>query len=507
MKWNWRDHDIIVSRFLDPDLLKSRSKVQESRSPILHREMLLFLAKETAAICPIVGLDAWAGPSWNLAKLVLMANEQLGFAPAQMIPHENSLALLANMVTASEGSRFSSWRHKMVRTALMLTQLLEHNPKLLNQFDVASLFREVTGIPLRTYLSLILGVATKKLSEEKQTEMLPPPFQIDDQWFRETIVSQEELSAFLNDVSATPDQLTEAAKAASTHVSDFRCLAAAPLIHVSNQYIPVDFDLLIDKAYSGIFWRLLGALSDKKEQSRFIAFWGSVFEEYVNWVLENSVRDPINRFIKDPKYSDDPNAQVCDAIIVSGSTACFLEYKGSMFKADAKYSGDPWKLKSEIDLKLVGDAENRKGLLQLSKAISDVCGPDARKVEGLDLSGITKIYPVLVVRDEIALTFCFNQYLAFRFKRVCPRQKGKTITPLFVLGIDDLERVANYLDVTPLRAILDARWKADRNLVAPFFSVPISVTPDAVRRPPKVILQGLDLVYSMTHKVMFGRDS
>jgi hypothetical protein len=435
----------------------------------------------------------------------LMANEQLGFASAQRIPGEDGLGMLANMITSSEGSRFSSWRHKMARTALMMTNVLERNSELILQFDVAGLFQEITGVPLRTYLSLILSVATKKLSEQRQAEMLPPPFQIDGQWFRETIVAQAELAAFLNDVSSTPDQLTKDTKATHTHVSDFRCFAATPLIHILDQYIPVDFDFLIDKAYSGIFWKLLGSLHGQKEQSRFIAFWGSVFEEYANWVLEDSVREPSNRFLKDPRYFDDPSAQVCDAIIVSGSSACFLEYKGSMFKADAKYTGDPWKLKSEIDLKLVGDAENRKGLLQLSKAISEVCGPNARKVKDLDLSGITKIYPVLVVRDDIALSFWFNHYLAFRFRGVRPREKGKTITPLFVLGIDDLERVANYLDSIPLSAILDARWRADKDLIAPFFSVRNSAIPDAIRRQSKVISQGSDLVYSMTNKVMFGR--
>ena len=433
-----------------------------------------------------------------------MANEQLGFPAAKKIPHENNLALLANIVTASEGSRFSSWRHKMVRTALMLTYVLEKRPELLKQFDVFELFRNVTGIQLRTFLSMIFAVATKHLTEKQREGQLPDLYQIDDQWFRNTIVSAPVIAAFLADVSATPDQLTAGIKASNTHVSDFRGISSTPIINFSNQYVPIGFDFLMDKAYSGVFWKVLGALRDRKEQDRFISFWGSVFEEYVNWVLEGSIDPSVNQFIRDPRYCDEPGAQVCDGIIISGNVACFLEYKGSMFKAEAKYTGDPHELKKEIDLKLIGKEDNRKGLLQLSKAIAEVGGAKKRQIEGVDSSLITKIYPVLIVRDEIALAFCFNEYLDFRFRQICSRQRGKTITPLFVLGIDDLERIANYLDKIPLHKILRARWKADPQLAAPFFTVKNSLMPEAPHRAPKVIIQGLDLVSQMTKEIMFG---
>jgi len=79
----------------------------------------------------------------------------------------------------------------------------------------------------------------------------------------------------------------------------------------------------------------------------------------------------------------------------------------------------------------------------------------------------------------------------------------RTVTPLFVLAIDDLERIAEYLDRKPLYAVLEARWRRDKTLSAPFSMVENPAMADAGSRPPRVALEGIELVAQMVSKVMF----
>jgi hypothetical protein len=113
----------------------------------------------------------------------------------------------------------------------------------------------------------------------------------------------------------------------------------------------------------------------------------------------------------------------------------------------------------------------------------------------------------LVVRDDIALTFCFNEYLNFRFHQIIQRKKNsRVITPLFVLAIDDLEKIASHLVKVPLSKILEDRWRNDRRLVAPFFGVQNDSMPKADITVAEFTRTGLDVVASLTSQIMFARN-
>jgi len=339
--WNWFRHDALVRRYLLPLLLTTPSRAQPGRIPILHRHLFLFLIKEATVRCPVIGLDPWTERN-DLTTLILMANDHLGFPQAQRIPGENNLALLATLVVAGETSRLPAWRHKMVRTALILKYVLEKDSALLAEFDLFGQFERAVGLPLNTYISMIFALATKHLGDQPTPDQLPASYSIGRNWFRDTIVPPEQATAFFRDVSATIDELAVMIGSTPTHLSDFRAFIAKPLLQIGDSYYAVDFDFLASKADNGIFWKVVSSLPTKREQDKFIAFWGKVFEHYANWLFERfATSAEINRVLIDPRYADDETNQACDAIIVSGTVACFLEYKGSVFKADSKYTGDP----------------------------------------------------------------------------------------------------------------------------------------------------------------------
>jgi hypothetical protein len=76
-----------------------------------------------------------------------------------------------------------------------------------------------------------------------------------------------------------------------------------------------------------------------------------------------------------------------------------------VFSANAKYGNDLGALKEEIDKKLIGqEGGDRKGVRQLAHGISNVF-QHGQSLQGVDPSTITKVYPLLITRDEIGSTF------------------------------------------------------------------------------------------------------
>ena len=65
-----------------------------------------------------------------------------------------------------------------------------------------------------------------------------------------------------------------------------------------------------------------------------------MFEDYVVWLFETYASQKQNTVYSAPKYADDPTKQICDAIIVCGSTAILVEAKLATCRTDIRYSGD-----------------------------------------------------------------------------------------------------------------------------------------------------------------------
>ena len=100
----------------------------------------------------------------------------------------------------------------------------------------------------------------------------------------------------------------------------------------------LDYEFAQGKLESGVLWRLLNGL-DKEQREPYLSFWGSVFEDYVSWLFETYAASGKNTFYSAPRYEDGSNEQICDAIIVRGSTAILIESKLATCRADIRYSG------------------------------------------------------------------------------------------------------------------------------------------------------------------------
>jgi hypothetical protein len=196
-----------------------------------------------------------------------------------------------------------------------------------------------------------------------------------------------------------------------------------------------------------------------------------VFEKYVHRLLHQSVDGLINQYYESPKYAGRESEQVCDGIILcKGYAAVFMEYKGSMFRADAKWSGNVTLLEQELQTKLVGGEGGRpKGVRQLANAISNVFG-SGQKISGLALGSVSKVYPLLVTYDEIGDAWFLASYLKEAFKKAVNRTRMRvTVTPIFCTSADHLESLGGVLNKIALSEILEGRYKQDRSLKMPLW--------------------------------------
>jgi hypothetical protein len=74
-------------------------------------------------------------------------------------------------------------------------------------------------------------------------------------------------------------------------------------------------------------------------------------------------------------------------------------------------------LRTEIESKLIGERDRRKGPRQLAEAIQRIAAAPRDIVAGLDLSQVVTCFPVLIIRDDLGSAMFVNEYLNERFQQ------------------------------------------------------------------------------------------
>src|SRR5208337_4012755 len=303
----------------------------------------------------------------------------------------------------------------------------------------------------------------------------PGDFVLTQGWYRTTPVLPRVLCMFLEEISATVDQFRALLGRKEQAPNDFTCFKSKPLLRDGDNYFLIDPIFLAETSESGMFWQINEA-QPRASRLRFHASWGLAFERYINWLVTESADGVKNRFRPNPRFADS-GEEVCDAVVVCGNSALFLESKGATFTADAKYGSEPGKLRKEIEEKFIHDDKREVGIGQLALHIEQAFNRKSpRRIDGLDLAGIDKVFPVLVTRDDIGAALVMNAYLAFRFRQLFHRKAvSVTVTPPFSLSSQDIEMICGYLRDVAFSDLLEERYRNDRNLLSTFWAVDNSI--------------------------------
>jgi hypothetical protein len=438
---------------------------------VFSRLTLLYVLKQACLACPEEGLDLTTEPSKNdLGVCCLMANDLvLPFIPS---PSDNILRKLSNILPFCDYVSLDHYPMEIARTQMILEDIVQlpaikERPDFI---DLANLFNERFKISATTFCELVFGCATKSLDvSPEKLESAPEALVLRDTYFQHSKVPPESVAQFFRKVAITEAELASRIRESQNRPGDdLTLLQQFPMIEiVQGRFLCLDPGFLVEKAGTGFYWALFSEVSPNL-RDKLPGFWGSVFETYVNSVLGQSYAG-FGRFIPEPRFENGDAS--FDACIVEGRDLIVFEHKSSVIRADAKYGGDVTKLENQLRLKFVeGDKDEPKGVTQLSRNLSRFLGGD--KLGGvLEAKDISRVYPVLVCLEGSVVVPYMARYFRDQFKEIYPRKKyPQVVTPLFTLGITDVENLLGFLAMFKLSEILESYYSNNKAMLSPISS-------------------------------------
>lgn len=472
--WNHEAHDELVSNSFPPEIASVLiAAVHDPQRPrgLFHRQQLLFVSKEAISVCAESGgRDPIALPYMGgLGMVLLMANDLLPKRITHPAPNsEQMVSVLSELIPVAEASGFYKPINKIIRSHLMLSRFFPGGSG-----EIRETFYNALGIPLEEYVALCFATLVRYFDLNLQKyKTSPGDFLLTRGWYRTISLPEKTIDLFLKDISASAEELQAFLRSRNSGDNDFTCFKDKPIFRDRDTFFMTDPAFLAEKGETGTFWRISKALL-VKESELFHGAWGTAFERYINWLLGESVDGVSNKLYPNPKFSD-TGEEVCDAIVVCSGSAIFLESKGVTFTSDAKYGHDPAALAKEIEEKLIRTSrKKKKGVCQLAAGIESAFNrKSGRRIDGLDLAKINKVFPLLVTRDDIGAALVMNAYLASKFRESFNRKAvSVTVTPLFSLSAQDVEMICGYLRDASLAALLEERYRNDKGLLSTFWAV------------------------------------
>jgi len=301
---------------------------------------------------------------------------------------------------------------------------------------------ELLGFSVSDYGDLAFSVATKPhtATADDIVNYKIPLVQPSD--FRTTNIEPQDAERFLNSISRSEAEFSEAIAADLSPDVDFTMFRAHPCLRTDNGFVALDPGYLLDKAGGSVFWTALKAAPAKAVGDSLLQTYGEIFEQYANRILRLATSET-RRVLCGPHFEGNAEDQAFDACIKEGQTLIVFEHKATTIRNDHKYSEDPEALRKVLEERfVVGEPPKRKGLKQIHHGLvrfqSGETLVDQATGEMVQRHEISIVFPVLLHLDYSLRTLGLNRYLADRFKEL-GRFKQLTVTPLVVMSVRGLE--------------------------------------------------------------------
>jgi len=392
----------------------------------------------------------------EIGVAVLMANDLV--LPSRPERSDSTLAKLTNLLPFTDYIPHDEYTSDIARSLLMFEEIA--NDPAVKQapgyIDVSKLFVERIGTELREFCELVFACATRYLVP-KTNELLASSeaLLIRPAFFQKTRISPEKVGKFFAKVALAEDRYADELKRLQERPGDdFTVFQRYSFLEVlKDVFVCVDPGFLVEKAGRGLYWTLFSELPTNKEREQLAAFWGTLFERYINKILESNYSVG-GLLIKEPRFAN--GDQAFDACILEGRDLVVFEHKASVLRADSKYLGDPARLGEELRLKFIeGHSEGKKGLGQLKHNLARFFAGEP--VDGLSPESVDRVYPALVCLDRSMGVPFMGRYLDEEFRKDFPSKKTRqVITPLLALTVNDVENIAPYLHNVELCRIFES---------------------------------------------------
>jgi hypothetical protein len=474
------DVDVRLSKIL---LNKHSAHLAELRSSntkrvVFSRLTLLFLVKQACLVCEDKGsLVNTADARDEIGLACLMANDLI--LPSLPLENAGILSRLALLIPFSDYISSDHYAMEIARSQQLFGRIPDTSSMRARRdfIDIASLFEHTVGLSYETFTMLIFGCMAKFLSVTPEQLESPDALILRSTYFQKSAIDQEAVTEFIRKITIPESKLADKVRESVNRPGDdLTVFQAFPLIEIADGlYTCLDPGFLIDKAGRGLYWTLFSELSND-QRGQLASFWGAVFENYVNLILNESYKAK-GTFVPEPKF---PNGeQAFDACLVEGGSLVVFEHKSSTMRADAKYGGDVEKLKEQLHLKFVeGDEDGAKGVAQLNRSVQRFLQGEA--IENISSNDIHTVYPVLVCLDNTVSVPYMGLYFREQFRSMFPRKKcRKTVTPVFTLNISDVENLLGYLAKFTMSDILENFYRENRTMVTSISSSNVPLLKDA----------------------------
>jgi hypothetical protein len=467
-----------------PSFVPRVKRAQELDRVIFFQGQLRAITAEITRLSPMPDESLPAIENHELGELMLRAAELLMAVHPKPTDEWDALANLAvQWIPFYELDSPTDPFTQLMRIYIMLTVNI---PRLAAKgslaFDVAAEFDKVFGFPLKLYIDfmfLMMMHATIQRDElQLKTQVINP---LGPLWLASTNLRPETIHQVMGTVSFDLAKMKVPGKPHG--YADFTFLRANPYFFHESNYFCLDYDFGFNKLESGVLYGVLDNLP-KELKEPYLSFWGPIFEDYLAWLFETYASAKHNTYYPSPMYAN--GNQICDAIVVCGTTAVLIEAKIATCDIKTKYSGDYKLMKSYLETTLVGTADKRKGVLQLLAAVENIVrGP--KEALPFYLTKVNKVIPLIVTKDEVGSSYIINTYLDKRFDEQLNRKEYRTytITPLVAMSVGTMERAMSSLAKMPLSAILEERIKANRELSRPFEAASKYVNKGTARNMPE----------------------
>ena len=454
-----------------------------SKGIIFNRQSTLSLLNRSVANsdpCSTRSLNATADVRSELGKCYLIANqlfdeELLDFGDGSLT-ERRSRSPAGFMPSFEYAIHVSSSPWMRVRKSVFRSGYLLHRLRSkIRTYALDDIFYQATGLTLEDYQCLIYGILSMVLCHTPEAILKGDVRFMDLQSPPSLAPLYQKL---LKSVSIPIDNLTSALKAetACSLPNEFRLWRKYPLLKISDdKIICMDIGFLADKLDTGAFWIICNELNNKTygKGADIIGLSGEVFEEYASSIIKRGIDAQTlpnsETCVVSPKFNQKEEKECTDIAVKGRETLILLECKAPLLSAKTKFGNDVSQFRLGIKRNVI------KGIRQLCNAIRILCNSDESEKQTLrdiDISGVKKIYPVLVLA---AHTFSFPTMSGFlnsefqRFMKENPEKKESEIMPLTVITTDELEDLEPYLCDTPFSVHLD-EWLAvfERNESYPF---------------------------------------
>jgi hypothetical protein len=231
---------------------------------------------------------------------------------------------------------------------------------------------------------------------------------------------------------------------------DFTALRMKPFLQLSSgSLICPNPGFIQEKLEIGLFWTIVNSLQGENRQKAFET-WGTLFETYVNQTFEAMINPAKEKYVACPDFKEKKHHhEAFDGILLSGRVCAAVECKGGFLPNNAKYADNLDQFVKNIEKKF--GTESGAGVEQLARKISQVFAAspkERRELEGIDLSPIDIVVPVLVVQDSFVSSMFTVPWLAKSFRDLMRKKSinGKVVwTSLLVLHVEDVESIQTYI--------------------------------------------------------------